>query len=176
MTKKKVYILVIGGLAAFIVANLVVPNHHPHFPWDEIPGFYGFFGIVAGLALIGIALGLGNFFLWRPTWSVQLNEWLVKEGVKTVTLKSWKVALNDTVKKGDPLMVLGTDKGDVTIKAPMAGVVQKMFYHPEDIIDMGWTLVDLKVSKEIMHHSADEDADHDQTLNLRRPGKEGGRK
>ncbi len=152
MTKKKVYILVIGGLAAFIIASVIHPNHHPHFAWDKVPGFYGLFGIAAGLGLIGIALGLGNFFLWRPTWSVQLNESLLADGIETVTLKAWRVHLNDAVKKGDALLVLGTKKGDVTVKAPVDGVVQKMFYYPEDTIDVGWTLVDLQVSKHVMHH------------------------
>lgn len=152
MDKKRVTILVTVGLAGFIIASVVHPNHHPHFPWDHVPGFYGMFGIAAGLALIAIALGLGNFFLWRPTWSVQLNESLVADGISSATLKSWQVDMNETVKKGDPLLTLHTDKGDVTVKAPVDGVVRKMFYHPEDLIDVGWTLVDLQVSSHVMHH------------------------
>ena len=174
MTKKKVYMLVGGAFAAFIVWNLIHPNHHPHFAWDKIPGFYGLFGIGAGLALIGIALGLGNFFLWRPTWSVQLDESLVADGIKEVTLKKWNVQLKDAVKKGDALMALSTEKGDVTVKAPMDGVVQKMFYHPEDTIDVGWTLVDLKVSAHVMHHGPD--GDHGHAKNDDKSEKEGGAK
>jgi hypothetical protein len=152
MTKKKVTILVLGGLAAFIIAGAVMPNHHPHFPWDRVPGFYGLFGVLAGLALIGIALGLGNFFLWRPTVSVQLAESLVADGVTQAVLKSWQVQPDAAVKKGDALLVLRTDKGDVTVDAPVDGIVRKLFYYPEDIVDVGWTLADLQVSKHVMHH------------------------
>jgi hypothetical protein len=176
MKKRTVYILVIGGLAAFSIAGVVFPNHHPHFAWDEIPGFYTLFGVAAGLALIGIALGLGNYFLWRPTWSVQLNESLVADGVTQVTLTRLRVDLKDAVKKEDPLMDLATKAGEVTVHAPLDGVVEKIFYHPEDTIDMGWTLVDLKISQKAMHHGLDSDRSYGDEKSDKESNAKGGRK
>jgi hypothetical protein len=72
--------------------------------------------------------------------------------------------------------VISTEEGDVRVNAPMDGVVQKMFYNPEDTIEVGWTLVDLKVSRDVMHHGAEEETDHDETVSLRKPSKKGGKR
>lgn len=51
--RRSVWLKVFFGLLALLVAlNFVVPNHHPHFEIDDIPGFWPVFGFGLGLVMI----------------------------------------------------------------------------------------------------------------------------
>jgi hypothetical protein len=38
-------------LAAMVVLNLFIVSHHPHFPGEEIPGFWAAFGLIFAVVM-----------------------------------------------------------------------------------------------------------------------------
>lgn len=57
--------LIMGFMVVFVVADVFVERHHPHFFFDSIPGFNALLGIVAAFVIISLAVGLGPL-LRRP--------------------------------------------------------------------------------------------------------------
>ncbi|NDY55291.1 hypothetical protein G3N56_00835 [Desulfovibrio sulfodismutans] len=39
------------ALAALVVLNLFIVSHHPHFPGEEIPGFWAAFGLIFAVVM-----------------------------------------------------------------------------------------------------------------------------
>ena len=50
--RDKVYWVVVVLFAAFVVASVVPYEHHPYFPFEQLPGFAGLFGLVACMGLV----------------------------------------------------------------------------------------------------------------------------
>ncbi len=53
-------------LGLLILADLLVPRHHVYFVGDEIPGFWGLFGLLACMLIIVVSKWLGHVWLFRP--------------------------------------------------------------------------------------------------------------
>ena len=50
-------------LVALVAFDFFIPRHHPHFPWDKVPGFYAFFGLGAALCIIFLSRTLGGLII-----------------------------------------------------------------------------------------------------------------
>lgn len=59
--KRIVYVI----LALLVVIDFFLPRHHPHFFWDEIPGFSAVYGFISCILIIVISKALGRFWLAR---------------------------------------------------------------------------------------------------------------
>jgi len=55
------------------------------------------------------------------------------EGVEDVTVSRWRMAVGDTVKAGDILLEVATDKVDTEIPAPASGVLLKINYRAGEL-------------------------------------------
>lgn len=52
-------------LVVLVGLDIFIPRHHPYFPWDEVPGFYAFFGLGAALCIIFLSRTLGGLIIQR---------------------------------------------------------------------------------------------------------------
>lgn len=58
--------LISYGILVLIVAlDFVIPRHHPHFFWDEIPGFSAAYGLASFFLIVLVSKSLGHYFLGR---------------------------------------------------------------------------------------------------------------
>jgi len=64
MVKRWLFITV-PAIVLFILLDLFLAEHHVHFPWSGIPGFFSLFGVIGCLLLIGISKALGTYWLQR---------------------------------------------------------------------------------------------------------------
>ncbi len=53
-------------LGLLVVLNVVVPNHHPHFGVDEVPGFWPAFSFFMGVAMIFFVKKIVQPLIKRP--------------------------------------------------------------------------------------------------------------
>lgn len=53
------------SLAFTVVADFFITRKHIHFPWENIPGFYALFGLIACILIIVLAKILGYKWLMR---------------------------------------------------------------------------------------------------------------
>src|SRR5579872_406146 len=58
----------------------------------------------------------------------------------TGTLIQWLKAPGDTVRKGEPLMEIETDKATVEVEAPASGILSSVTAHPGDVVPVGQTI------------------------------------
>lgn len=73
MKKVKKFFFILGALFIMIDITLVVlyvtdVAHliHPHFPWDYVPGFSSFYGLLSTYLIIVISKWIGHAFLMKP--------------------------------------------------------------------------------------------------------------
>jgi hypothetical protein len=59
-------ILFFALLGVTVVLNLVIPNHHPHFGLDKIPGFWPVFGLVVGIVMVFFVKKIVQPLIKRP--------------------------------------------------------------------------------------------------------------
>lgn len=58
--------LVAYAILALIVAiDFFIPRHHPHFFWDEVPGFSAIYGFASFFLIVIVSKTLGHYFLGR---------------------------------------------------------------------------------------------------------------
>jgi hypothetical protein len=55
----------LAAMVALVMADLVIPTGYDRFVWESWGGFGALFGILACLALIGLAKGLGFGLVYR---------------------------------------------------------------------------------------------------------------
>ncbi len=60
---RKAFFLV---LAAMVVLNVLIIPHHPHFPGEEIPGFWAAFGLVLAVVMSFVLKKIIFPFITRP--------------------------------------------------------------------------------------------------------------
>ena len=56
------------------------------------------------------------------------------QGVENITVNRWLVKVGDTVKNGDPLLEVATEKVDTQIQSPADGVVLQVNFGEGDIV------------------------------------------
>ena len=52
-------------LAIVVAVDFFIPRDHGHYPWDQIPGFYAVFGLVACILIVVMAKALGKKWLMK---------------------------------------------------------------------------------------------------------------
>ena len=57
--------------------------------------------------------------------------------METGEMISWSVAAGDTVKSGDVLAEVQTDKVDMEVESPVDGVIARLVAQPGDVVDVG---------------------------------------
>ncbi len=57
--------------------------------------------------------------------------------VDEVVILEWSVNVGDTVKVGDPLMRVETDKVDAELPSPVDGVILELLVAPDDEVTVG---------------------------------------
>lgn len=55
-----------GALALTVVIDFFIPRDHPHFFWDNIPGFSAVYGFVSCVLIIVVSKALGKLWLAKP--------------------------------------------------------------------------------------------------------------
>ncbi len=65
----------------------------------------------------------------------------IGEGLHEAELLEWDVAVGDTVAEGDSIAQVSTDKVNVELPSPRAGVVAELPWKPGDVIPVGEVLV-----------------------------------
>lgn len=63
--RKKIRMFFYLALAATVVSDFFVARKYVHFPWDNIPGFYAFFGFTACVLIIILAKAIGHAWLMK---------------------------------------------------------------------------------------------------------------
>jgi pyruvate dehydrogenase E2 component (dihydrolipoamide acetyltransferase) len=64
----------------------------------------------------------------------------IGEGLHEAELLEWDVKVGDTVAEGDPLAQVSTDKVNVELPSPCAGVIVELPWQPGDVIAVGQVL------------------------------------
>src|SRR5437868_3507779 len=79
------------------------------------------------------------------------------EGVYEAELVAWQVKPGDTVKRGQTLMEVLTDKATMEVPAPFGGVIEKLSAQPGQVIKVGDTVLSYKGGSEKDGEPAAED-------------------
>jgi pyruvate/2-oxoglutarate dehydrogenase complex dihydrolipoamide acyltransferase (E2) component len=82
----------------------------------------------------------------------------VGEGIAEAEVIKWLVAVGDTVKEDQPVVVVETDKSQIEIPAPVTGIVKSLGAKVGDVLAVGSNLMQIeatgKVSNDIASHVA----------------------
>jgi len=82
----------------------------------------------------------------------------VGEGIAEAEVIEWLVAVGDTVKEDQPVVVVETDKSQIEIPAPVTGIVKSLGAKVGDVLAVGSNLMQIeatgKVSNDIASHVA----------------------
>lgn len=65
------------------------------------------------------------------------------ESISEGTLKQWSKQVGDYVEADEEVATIETDKIDVSVNAPKAGVIKELFANEEDTVEVGQNLFDL---------------------------------
>ncbi len=64
--KLKVYKYIFYAILVVVfVADFLVERHHAAFPWDELPGFGAFYGLISCVLIIIISKFVGHLWLMK---------------------------------------------------------------------------------------------------------------
>lgn len=82
----------------------------------------------------------------------------VGEGIAEAEVIEWLVAVGDSVKEDQPVVVVETDKSQIEIPAPVTGIVKSLGAKVGDVLAVGSNLMQIeatgKVSNDIASHAA----------------------
>jgi pyruvate/2-oxoglutarate dehydrogenase complex dihydrolipoamide acyltransferase (E2) component len=82
----------------------------------------------------------------------------VGEGIAEAEVIEWLVAVGDSVKEDQPVVVVETDKSQIEIPAPVTGIVKSLGAKVGDVLAVGSNLMQIEatgnVSNDIASHSA----------------------
>lgn len=73
--------------------------------------------------------------------SVSITE--LGDGVEEAVLATWLCTVGDTVVAGEPIAEVMTDKVNLEIEAPVAGVVTALHGEPEDTVRIGQVIAEI---------------------------------
>ena len=63
---KRIWLLAaIAGIIISVLLDLFFARYHVELPWNHIPGFFAFFGLLGCLLIVGVAKLLGHYWLER---------------------------------------------------------------------------------------------------------------
>ena len=66
MNRRLAALLAAGVVLLVLAEALFAPHHAPAFAWQRVPGHLAALGVLASMALVLLAKGLGKAFLLRP--------------------------------------------------------------------------------------------------------------
>jgi pyruvate/2-oxoglutarate dehydrogenase complex dihydrolipoamide acyltransferase (E2) component len=69
------------------------------------------------------------------------------DGVEEATFSEWLKAVGDDVEAGEPLAEVMTDKVNLEIDAPVAGVLRSRLVQPEEVVRVGQVIAEIEVSR-----------------------------
>uniref|UniRef100_A0A914KH85 Dihydrolipoamide acetyltransferase component of pyruvate dehydrogenase complex n=1 Tax=Meloidogyne incognita TaxID=6306 RepID=A0A914KH85_MELIC len=72
----------------------------------------------------------------------------IGEGIAEVQLKEWHVKEGDYVNEFDEICSVQSDKASVTITSRYKGIINKLYFQPDDIAKVGQTLLDVELNEE----------------------------
>nr|CAD2185198.1 unnamed protein product [Meloidogyne enterolobii] len=72
----------------------------------------------------------------------------IGEGIAEVQLKEWHVKEGDYVNEFDEICSVQSDKATVTITSRYKGIINKLYFQPDDIAKVGQTLLDVELNEE----------------------------
>ncbi|KAF7626033.1 Dihydrolipoamide acetyltransferase component of pyruvate dehydrogenase complex [Meloidogyne graminicola] len=72
----------------------------------------------------------------------------IGEGIAEVQLKEWHVKVGDYVNEFDEICSVQSDKALVTITSRYKGIINKLYFQPDDIAKVGEILLDVELSEE----------------------------
>ncbi|HEY3552929.1 MAG TPA: biotin/lipoyl-containing protein, partial [Solirubrobacterales bacterium] len=78
------------------------------------------------------------------TATVQIPMPEMGESVTEGIVLEWHVAEGDTVKEGDTIVEVSTDKVDAEVPAPMDGVITKLIAQVDDEVPVGAPLAEME--------------------------------
>ena len=82
----------------------------------------------------------------------------VGEGIAEAEVIEWLVAVGDTVKEDQPVVVVETDKSQIEIPAPVTGIVKSLGAKVGDVLAVGSNLMQIEatgvISKDIAAHAS----------------------
>ena len=58
-------------------------------------------------------------------------------GITEVGITDWMVSIGDTVKKGDPIVEIESEKAVIVLESDVSGSVKEILYQNEDLVDVG---------------------------------------
>src|SRR5512135_2916505 len=64
----------------------------------------------------------------------------VLEGIQDVTINRWLVKAGDTVKKGQPILEIATEKVDTQVEAPADGTILALNFGEGEIVNLNAVL------------------------------------
>jgi hypothetical protein len=54
-----------AGVVIFVAIDFFIERHHPHFAWDNMPGFNAIYGLVGSSIVIVFAKLVVGWFIYR---------------------------------------------------------------------------------------------------------------
>ena len=82
----------------------------------------------------------------------------VGEGIAEAEVIEWLVAVGDTVKEDQPVVIVETDKSQIEIPAPVTGIVKSLGAKVGDVLAVGSNLMQIEatgaISKDIAAHAS----------------------
>uniref|UniRef100_A0A1I8BGL9 Dihydrolipoamide acetyltransferase component of pyruvate dehydrogenase complex n=1 Tax=Meloidogyne hapla TaxID=6305 RepID=A0A1I8BGL9_MELHA len=72
----------------------------------------------------------------------------IGEGIAEVQLKEWHIEVGDYVNEFDEICSVQSDKASVTITSRYKGIINKLYFQPDDIAKVGQTLLDIELNEE----------------------------
>lgn len=69
------------------------------------------------------------------------------DGVEEATFSEWLKAVGDDVAAGEPLAEVMTDKVNLEIESPVAGVLRSRRVQPEDVVKLGQVIAEIEVTQ-----------------------------
>ena len=82
----------------------------------------------------------------------------VGEGIAEAEVIEWLVAVGDTVKEDQPVVIVETDKSQIEIPAPVTGIVKSLGARVGDVLAVGSNLMQIEatgaISKDIAAHAS----------------------
>ena len=76
----------------------------------------------------------------------------VGEGIAEAEVIEWLVAVGDSVKEDQPVVVVETDKSQIEIPAPVTGIVKSLGAKVGDVLAVGSNLMQIEASGAISKH------------------------
>lgn len=68
------------------------------------------------------------------------------DSAENIYIVEWKVSVGDQISEGDPLLIADTNKVEVEVPSPIAGVVTEIYANVDDEVPVGEPLCEIESS------------------------------